>query len=79
MWIHLASYRTEAGAAKGWTQLENRFPALQSYKPVMRYVAIPNKGNMVRLGAVGFEREADAKALCKVIKRKKQYCMLRTD
>ncbi len=61
--VYLASYRTEAGAAKGWSILAAASASLKALHPVTRGVDIHGKGRYVRLFAPAGDAAA-AKRIC---------------
>ena len=72
--VHLASYRSEAQARRGWAQLRKRFQSVLSrYQPEYRSANIAGKGSFTRLLA-GRMSASDAKAVCAQLKKSRQYC-----
>lgn len=76
MAVHLASYRDRAALARGWKQLQKRFPdRLGGLDMVVSRVDLgPEKGVFYRLKAGPLPGDAAAKDLCRSLKRQGQYC-----
>lgn len=72
---HLASYRSEFNAERGWTVLERQFPtALAGLHPTYRTVDLPGKGRYIRLFATGFANDSAARQLCASVSASGAYC-----
>ena len=72
--VHLASYRSEAQARRGWNELRKRFQSiLGDYQPEYRSANIPRKGSFTRLLA-GRMSASQANAVCAQLKQARQYC-----
>lgn len=75
--VHLASYRREADAERGWTVLSQRAPTLmQRLAPSTTVVDIPGRGRFVRLYGGAFATKAAAEAACFDLRRALGYCQL---
>lgn len=74
--IHLASYRSEAAAEKGWELLSTRFrDLLGNYGPVISRVDLgAGKGVYYRLMAGPLPDAGAARALCGSLQERQQYC-----
>ena len=73
--VHLDSYRKEADARSGWKELQRGNPdELGLLEPRLENVTIAGQGQFLRLIAGGFSSEATARALCKTLSSKGQYC-----
>ncbi|MGB0697742.1 MAG: tetratricopeptide repeat protein [Rhodospirillaceae bacterium] len=69
---HLASYKSDAMAMKGWEEMRKRYPELGQFQPAMRAVQVQGKGTFIRLVA----QTNDAASLCRSLKGKGlNYCM----
>lgn len=75
--LHLASYRKQANAERGWTILTNQAPELAALSPLILPVDLPEKGHFLRLFAVGPQREALIR-LCRQLQARDMDCTLRT-
>lgn len=73
--VHIASYRSEDAASKGWTQLRRAYqPQLGNLQPEITRVNLgAQKGVFYRLMA-GPLSQADADRVCRELKAKRQYC-----
>lgn len=72
---HLASYRSETNAERGWQVLERRFPtALAGLRPAYRTVDLPGKGRFIRLFATGLSGDTAAGQLCASVHAGGAYC-----
>lgn len=71
--VHLASYRNEAQAERGWQILRGRYGQLASLQHGVSRASIPGKGTYYRLMATGLSNSA-ASALCADLKRRGQFC-----
>jgi cell division septation protein DedD len=73
--IHLASYRSEAGARSGWRALQSRFgQELAGLEPTMVRVRVAGKGRVVRLLAGPFPNAAAADNACAGLKTQHLFC-----
>ena len=74
--VHLASYRSEKGAKRGWKILKKKFS--RELKELdfgtTEFDAGKGKGTFVRLMGLGFETKGAANKFCKRLKKKRQYC-----
>lgn len=73
--VHLASYRSQKGAADGWKVLQRQFPQLKGM--TMQTSEFDNgkgRGTYTRLLAAGFPSEAAAKDFCRPLVAKGQFC-----
>ncbi len=73
---HLASYRTVAGARRGWRSLTRKFPnELGDLEfGTTEFDAGDGKGTYIRLVAMSFKTSADATRFCRSLKAKRQFC-----
>ncbi|AUG52621.1 tetratricopeptide repeat protein [Thalassospira marina] len=72
--IHLASYRNQTQAERGWLILGSRFAnELAGLDHEIRRVSVPGKGTFYRLLADGLD-PAKANQICSDLKRRGQYC-----
>ncbi|NIY74649.1 tetratricopeptide repeat protein [Thalassospira sp. HF15] len=71
--VHLASYRNEAQAERGWQILKGRYGQLASLQHGVTRANIPGKGTYYRLMATGLSNSA-ASSLCADLKRRGQFC-----
>ncbi|OSQ39059.1 tetratricopeptide repeat protein [Thalassospira mesophila] len=72
--IHLASYRNQTQAERGWLILGSRFaPQLGGLDHEIRKVSVPGKGTFYRLLADGMDT-SKATQVCAELKRRGQYC-----
>ena len=72
--IHLASYRNQTQAERGWLILGSRFAKeLAGLDHEVRRVSVPGKGTFYRLLADGLD-PAKANKICSDLKRRGQYC-----
>ena len=74
--LHLASYRKEGNADRGWDLLRKRHEAeLNGLEPTVRRVDLGAKGVFYRLIAGPVASKGEAERLCGSIKsRGKDYC-----
>jgi len=73
--VHIASYRSEADAQKGWAQLRRAYPQLGPLQPEVSRVNLgAQKGVFYRLLAGPLSTRADAERMCSELKAKRQYC-----
>jgi len=66
--VHLASYKQEAEATKGWSQLQARFAALKPMQARLSRVDLGPKGVYFRLKAGPLPDQKAAEALCRQLK-----------
>lgn len=71
--VHLASYRNEGQAERGWQILKGRYTQLSPLQHGVTLAAIPGKGTYYRLMATGLSDSA-AQSLCADLKRRGQFC-----
>ncbi len=73
--VHLASYKSEAGAVNGWSVLEKANPGLLSgMRAEIRRVNLGSKGVFYRLYGTGISDSTTAGNLCAQFQRRGQYC-----
>lgn len=72
--LHLASYRTQKAAERGWTQLKKAHKVLRDMEHEISKVSVRGKGTYWRLKAGPVADEAAAKNLCGELKKRRQYC-----
>lgn len=73
--VHLASYRREADAQKGWAELQRKFGQLSTLSPHIERVNLGgSKGVFFRLKAGPLPSNGAAQDLCRQLKAKRQYC-----
>lgn len=73
--VHLASYRSENAAKRGWTQLKRAHKALLGgLSAGISKVVLKGKGTFWRLQAGPVASTQAAKALCAKLKARRQYC-----
>ncbi|HEY9164126.1 MAG TPA: tetratricopeptide repeat protein [Magnetovibrio sp.] len=73
--VHLASFRQQGAAEKGWAELTRKFPALSELTPNIERVDLgATKGVFYRLKAGPLPSNDAAKNLCRQLKAKRQYC-----
>lgn len=73
--MHLASYKGESAAKRGWKILLGEYDELDPLSPLYVSVDVPGKGEMIRLYATGVE-PAEITKICAALKAKKVYCVL---
>jgi len=73
---HLASYRTVAGAQRGWRSLTRKFPKELGGLEfgTTEFDAGDGKGTYIRLVAMSFKTSAVATRFCRSLKAKRQFC-----
>jgi len=71
---HLASYRSEADAQRGWQVLTGYYSGLLQLEQAIVEVDLPRKGHFYRLYAVG-DQDMVAR-LCRSLKQRKLACDL---
>ncbi|NQV82465.1 MAG: SPOR domain-containing protein [Rhodospirillales bacterium] len=73
--IHLASFRTQKSADRGWAQIKRAHAKLiGGLDHKISKVNLGRKGTYYRLKVGPFDSTADAKAMCAKLKRRRQYC-----
>jgi hypothetical protein len=74
--VHLASYRNDRGAKRGWKVLKAKFKTelMDKVMVIRAFDSGNNKGTFQRLIAGYFESRASATAFCKALKLKRQFC-----
>lgn len=73
--VHLASYRHAEEAREGWRKLQRENPdELGLLEPRIETIAIPDKGEFLRLIGGGFSSNEKAQALCANLKQKGHFC-----
>lgn len=72
--VHLASYRSQDGAAEGWRKLTHTAAPLAGLHPAYHPVDLPGRGAFVRLTAGRFADKAAAQSFCDSIKATVGYC-----
>lgn len=70
--VHLASFKNQEMADKGWKELIGRYPDLAALTPRVTQVTLPDQGQVFRLNAASFPSRATAHEFC--AKLKGQYC-----
>ncbi|WP_374377510.1 hypothetical protein [Dongia sp.] len=73
--MHLASYKGESAAKRGWKILLGEYDELDPLSPLYVTVDVPGKGPMVRLYATG-AAPAEISRICGELRAKKVYCAL---
>lgn len=73
---HLASYRTVAGARRGWRSLSKRFASELGDLEfgTTEFDAGDGKGTYIRLVALSFKSKAATTKFCAKLKAKRQFC-----
>ena len=71
---HLASYRSEAAAQRGWQVLAAQYSGLLQLEQAIVEVDLPGKGHFYRLYAVGDQDMVTR--LCRSLKKRKLACDL---
>jgi cell division septation protein DedD len=74
--VHLASYRSEEAAMKGWASLQKQHgDLLGELKPRVNEVDLgPGKGIFFRVEAGPLSDQQSAAALCQKLKSRKMFC-----
>jgi len=73
--VHLASYRSMRDAERGWSQLRRAHKAeLEGLQPDISKVDLGAKGVFYRLKAGPLVDKGAAQAMCRKLKRKRQFC-----
>ena len=74
-WIHLASYRSNAGAEQAWGDLTSlNGDVLDGLRQVIESVDLGNDGTYYRLKAGPFTEYEEATAICNILATRNQYC-----
>ena len=73
--VHLASYRHEAMAIRGWAELQADYPVLAGLDARLELAHIPERGDFLRLKAGPFDTADAARAFCAQFEAAGQYCM----
>lgn len=73
--VHLASYKGESAAKRGWKILLGEYDELDPLSPLYVAVDVPGKGPIIRLYATGGDKAELAK-ICSALKARKVYCAL---
>lgn len=73
--VHLASYKGESAAKRGWKLLLGEYDELDLLSPLYVAVDVPGKGAIIRLYAIGAEK-AELTRICAALMAKKAYCTL---
>ncbi len=79
--LHIASFRSEASALRGWEEvLAANSDTLGAFQPIVRRVDLgPDQGIFYRLMAGTFASVADAEATCIKLKQNNQFCRASAD
>jgi len=72
--VHLASYRREAMARRGWEELQANHPVLADLDARLELAHIPGQGDFLRLKAGPFDSGAAALEACGALRPSGQYC-----
>ena len=72
--VHLASYRREAMALRGWAELQALYPVLAGLDARLEHAHIPEQGDFLRLKAGPFDTGAAALEVCTALRSSGQYC-----
>jgi tetratricopeptide (TPR) repeat protein len=73
--IHLASFRTSKGAARGWSQIKRAHAKLVGgLDHKISKVNLGRKGTYFRLKVGPFNTSESAKSVCRELKRRRQFC-----
>ena len=73
--VHIASYRSEDDAQKGWAQLRRAYPQLGPLQPEVSRVNLgAQKGVFYRLLAGPLPSQSEAERVCRELKAKRQFC-----
>ncbi len=72
--VHLASYRREDMAARGWAELREAHAVLRDLDARLEHAHIPGQGDFLRLKAGPFDSADQAQALCRSLETAGQYC-----
>ncbi len=75
--LHLASHRTQGDAAREWELLTRKFAALLgTLQPIIQSVDLGDRGVFYRVQAGPIGSRASARALCRQLKARDQYCQV---
>ncbi|MAK63493.1 MAG: hypothetical protein CMF75_01935 [Maricaulis sp.] len=72
--VHLASYRREDMALRGWQELQATYPVLADLDARLELAHIPEQGDFLRLKAGPFDTASAAQAVCRQMEASGQYC-----
>ncbi len=73
--LHIASYRSEASAMKGWEEVIGKNKALlPNVQPIVRRVDLGEQGTFYRLMAGSYASMAEAESACVKLKEAGQFC-----
>ena len=72
--VHLASYRREDTARRGWDELRANHPVLADLDARLELAHIPGQGDFLRLKAGPFDSGAAALEACGTLRPSGQYC-----
>ena len=73
--VHLASFRSEAGARRGWRELQQAFPEqLGRVRLTLERADLGESGVFQRVLAGPFAERPDANQLCGALRAEGQYC-----
>ena len=72
--VHLASYRREDTARRGWLELKAVHPVLADLDARLELAHIPGQGDFLRLKAGPFDSGAAALEACGALRPSGQYC-----
>lgn len=73
--MHLASYKGQSAAKRGWKILLGEYDELDPLSPLYVTVDVPGKGSVIRLYATG-AAPAEISRICAALKARKVYCAL---
>jgi hypothetical protein len=73
--MHLASYKGQSAAKRGWKILLGEYDELDPLSPLYVSVDVPGKGSVIRLYATG-ATPAEISHICAALRAKKAYCAL---
>ncbi len=75
--LHLASFRTQGGADQEWQLLTRKFATLLGdLHPIIQSVDLGDRGLFYRVQAGPISSRASARALCRQIEARDQYCQV---
>lgn len=72
--VHLASYRREDMARRGWTELRAAHSMLADLDARLELAHIPDQGDFLRLKAGPLDSADGARALCRELEAAGRYC-----
>jgi tetratricopeptide (TPR) repeat protein len=73
--IHLASFRTSKGAARGWSQIKRAHAKLVGrLDHKISKINLGRKGTYYRLKVGPFDSSEKANSVCRELKRRRQFC-----